>query len=193
MNSLAHQKITASHLQRLAYLYVRQSTLRQVVENTESTVRQYALRERAVALGWPLDRIIVLDGDQGQSGASAADRAAFQTLVAEVGLGRVGLVLGLEVSRLARNNRDWHQLLEICALTQTLILGEDGVYDPSSFNDRLLLGLKGTMSEAELHVLRARLQGGIRNKARRGELFVRPPMGFVYTNGKLILDPDQQV
>ena len=155
MNSLAHQKITASHLQRRAYLYVRQSTLRQVVENTESTVRQYALRERAVALGWPLDRIIVLDGDQGQSGASAADRAAFQTLVAEVGLGRVGLVLGLEVSRLARNNRDWHQLLEICALTQTLILDEDGVYDPSSFNDRLLLGLKGTMSEAELHVLRA--------------------------------------
>lgn len=194
MNSLAHQKITASHLQRLAYLYVRQSTLRQVVENTESTVRQYALRERAVALGWPLDRIIVLDGDQGQSGASAADRAAFQTLVAEVGLGRVGLVLGLEVSRLARNNRDWHQLLEICALTQTLILDEDGVYDPSSFNDRLLLGLKGTMSEAELHVLRARLRGGVLNKARRGALKLPLPVGFVYReDGQVVLDPDPQV
>ena len=194
MNSLAHQKIAATHLQRLAYLYVRQSTLRQVVENTESTVRQYALREQAVALGWPLDRIIVLDGDQGQSGASAADRAAFQTLVAEVGLGRVGLVLGLEVSRLARNNRDWHQLLEICALTQTLILDEDGVYDPSSFNDRLLLGLKGTMSEAELHVLRARLRGGVLNKASRGALKLPLPVGFDYReDGQVILDPDQQV
>jgi DNA invertase Pin-like site-specific DNA recombinase len=194
MNSLAHQKIAATHLQRLAYLYVRQSTLRQVLENTESTVRQYALREQAVALGWPLDRIIVLDGDQGQSGASAADRAAFQTLVAEVGLGRVGLVLGLEVSRLARNNRDWHQLLEICALTQTLILDEDGVYDPSSFNDRLLLGLKGTMSEAELHVLRARLRGGVLNKARRGALKLPLPVGFVYREDEqVILDPDQQV
>jgi len=190
----AHQKVKASHLKRNAYLYVRQSTLRQVLENTESTQRQYALRENAAALGWPLDRIMVIDTDLGQSGASAADRQGFQRLVTEVSLNRAGIVLGLEVSRLARNSMDWHRLLEICALADTLILDEDGVYDPAHFNDRLLLGLKGTMSEAELHVLRARLQGGIRNKARRGELFVRPPMGFVYNNEeKLVLDPDQHV
>lgn len=190
----AHQKVKASHLKRNAYLYVRQSTLRQVLENTESTQRQYALRQHAAALGWPLERIIVIDTDLGQSGASAADREGFQRLVTEVSLGRAGIVLGLEVSRLARNSMDWHRLLEISALTGTLILDEDGVYDPAHFNDRLLLGLKGTMSEAELHVLRARLQGGIRNKARRGELFVRPPMGFVYNaDGKLVVDPDQQV
>jgi DNA invertase Pin-like site-specific DNA recombinase len=194
MTQDAHQKVKAGHLKRNAYLYVRQSTLRQVFENTESTQRQYALRQHAAALGWPLDRIIVIDTDLGQSGASAADREGFQRLVTEVSLGRAGIVLGLEVSRLARNSMDWHRLLEICALADTLILDEDGVYDPAHFNDRLLLGLKGTMSEAELHVLRARLQGGIRNKARRGELFVRPPMGFVYgADGKLILDPDQQV
>ena len=190
----AHQKVKASHLKRNAYLYVRQSTLRQVFENTESTQRQYALRQHAAALGWPLERIIVIDTDLGQSGASAADREGFQRLVTEVSLGRAGIVLGLEVSRLARNSMDWHRLLEISALTDTLILDEDGVYDPAHFNDRLLLGLKGTMSEAELHVLRARLQGGIRNKARRGELFVRPPMGFVYnTDGKMVVDPDRQV
>ena len=194
MNHDAHQKVKASHLKRNAYLYVRQSTLRQVLENTESTQRQYALRQQAVALGWPQDRIIVIDKDLGQSGASAADREGFQRLVTEVSLARAGIVLGLEVSRLARNSMDWHRLLEICALTDTLILDEDGVYDPAHFNDRLLLGLKGTMSEAELHVLRARLQGGIRNKARRGELFIRPAMGFVYNaDGKLVIDPDQQV
>jgi len=194
MTQDAHQKVKAGHLKRNAYLYVRQSTLRQVFENTESTQRQYALRQHAAALGWPLDRIIVIDTDLGQSGASAADREGFQRLVAEVSLGRAGIVLGLEVSRLARNSMDWHRLLEICALADTLILDEDGVYDPAHFNDRLLLGLKGTMSEAELHVLRARLQGGIRNKARRGELFVRPPMGYSYSaEGKMILDPDQQV
>ena len=174
-----HQKVQATHLQRKAYLYVRQSTLRQVVENTESTQRQYALRQHAVALGWPLEQIIVIDTDLGQSGAAATDREGFQRLVTEVSLGRAGIVLGLEVSRLARNSADWHRLLEICALTDTLILDEDGVYDPAHFNDRLLLGLKGTMSEAELHVLRARLRGGILNKARRGELVVRPPIGFV--------------
>ncbi len=190
----AHQKVKASHLTRNAYLYIRQSTLRQVLENTESTQRQYALRQNAVSLGWQLDRIIVIDTDLGQSGASAADREGFQRLVTEVSLGRAGIVLGLEVSRLARNSMDWHRLLEICALSDTLILDEDGVYDPAHFNDRLLLGLKGTMSEAELHVLRARLQGGIRNKARRGELFIRPPMGFIYTaEGKIEIDPDQQV
>ncbi|MDQ2828564.1 MAG: recombinase family protein [Chloroflexota bacterium] len=194
MDQQAHQKVTASHLQRLAYLYVRQSSLRQVMENTESTVRQYALRERAVALGWPVERIVVVDGDQGQSGASAADRAGFQTLVAEVGMGHVGIVLGLEVSRLARNNTDWHRLLEICALTGTLILDEDGVYDPAAFNDRLLLGLKGTMSEAELHVLRARLRGGVLNKARRGALKMPLPIGFCYReDDQVILDPDAQI
>lgn len=194
MNPTDHQKVTAQHLQRQAYLYIRQSSLRQVLENTESTVRQYALRDRAVALGWVREQIVVVDGDQGQSGASAADRAGFQTLVAEVGLGHVGIVLGLEVSRLARNNSDWHQLLEICALTNTLILDEDGVYDPGAFNDRLLLGLKGTMSEAELHILRARLRGGILNKARRGALKVPLPIGFVYReDDQVIRDPDQQV
>jgi DNA invertase Pin-like site-specific DNA recombinase len=152
------------------------------------------LRERAVALGWPLERIVVVDGDQGQSGASAADRIGFQTLVAEVGLGHVGIVLGLEVSRLARNNSDWHRLLEICGLTGTLILDEDGVYDPAAFNDRLLLGLKGAMSEAELHVLRARLRGGILNKARRAALKLPLPIGFAYReDDQVIRDPDQQV
>ena len=194
MNQETHQKVKATHLKRNAYLYIRQSTLRQVFENSESTKRQYDLRQRAIALGWPEDRIIVIDNDLGQSGASAADREGFQRLVTEVSLGRAGIVLGLEVSRLARNNTDWHRLLEICALTDTLILDEDGIYDPSHFNDRLLLGLKGTMSEAELHVLRARLQGGIRNKARRGELMIKPPIGLVYNSeGVLVLDPDKQV
>lgn len=189
----AHQKVQAAHLKRNAYLYVRQSTLRQVFENTESTKRQYGLRQRAVALGWADERIIVIDSDLGQSGASS-DREGFQRLVAEVGMGHAGIVLGLEVSRLARNSMDWHRLLEICALTATLICDEDGVYDPAHFNDRLLLGLKGTMSEAELHVLRARLQGGILNKARRGELEMRPPVGLVYNaEGALVLDPDRQV
>src|SRR5215472_3134898 len=190
----SQQKITASHLKRNAYLYIRQSTIRQVFENTESTKRQYALRDRAVALGWPLDRTIVIDSDLGQSGASATDREGFKRLVTEVSLGRAGIVLGLEVSRLARNSTDWHRLLEICALTDTLILDEDGIYDPAHFNDRLLLGLKGTMSEAELHVLRARLRGGILNKAGRGELIMLPPVGLVYdANDRLVLDPDKQV
>lgn len=193
MNVEQHQKVTAGHLKRQAYLYVRQSTLRQVFENTESTRRQYALRERAVALGWPLDRIVVIDSDQGQSGASS-DREGFQKLVAAVGMGEVGVVLGLEVSRLARSSVDWHRLLEICALTGTLILDEDGIYDPSHFNDRLLLGLKGAMSEAELHVLRARLIGGQLAKASRGELEMKLPAGLVYgPDGKVVLDPDQQV
>jgi len=194
MSTDTHQKVHATHLQRDAFLYVRQSSLRQVFENTESTKRQYALRERAVALGWPIERIHTIDSDLGVSGAHADNRDGFQRLVSEVALGRVGIVLGLEVSRLARNNADWHRLLELAALTQTLILDEDGVYDPSHFNDRLLLGLKGTMSEAELHVLKARLQGGIRNKARRGELEMVPPIGLVYeAAGLMALDPDQQV
>ena len=144
--------VTADHLRRLACLYVRQSSLQQVRDHPESTARQYALKRRALALGWAADRIVVIDDDLGISGASAAERTGFQRVVADVGLGRVGVVMGLEVSRLARNSSDWHRLLEICALSETLILDEDGLYDPAHFNDRLLLGLKGTMSEAELHV-----------------------------------------
>jgi DNA invertase Pin-like site-specific DNA recombinase len=190
----AESKVTSEHLQRRAYLYIRQSTLRQVLENTESTQRQYALRQRARALGWPEDQIVVIDHDQGQSGASTVDREGFQLLVTEVGLGKAGIVMGLEVSRLARNCADWHRLLEICALTHTLILDEDGLYDPGHFNDRLLLGLKGTMSEAELHVLSARLRGGVLSKAQRAELKVPLPVGLVYDHEqKVMLDPDQQV
>lgn len=190
----AESKITPEHLRRAAYLYIRQSTLRQVLENTESTERQYALRRRAVALGWPEERIVVIDHDQGQSGASTREREGFQRLVAEVGLGQAGIVMGLEVSRLARNCADWHRLLEICALTHTLILDEDGLYDPGHYNDRLLLGLKGTMSEAELHILKARLVGGVLNKAQRAELKMPLPVGLVYDEEDRVgLDPDQQV
>lgn len=187
-------KVQPHHLERGAYLYVRQSSMRQVFENIESTKRQYALRSRAVALGWRDDQIIVIDNDQGESGASAVWREGFQRLVTDVGMGHAGIVMGLEVSRLARNNADWHRLLEICALADTLILDEDGVYDPASFNDRLLLGLKGTMSEAELHVLKARLRGGILNKVRRGEYRCPLPTGFVYDEaGNVVLDPDAQI
>jgi len=190
----AAQKVSASHLKRNAYLYVRQSTPQQVLENAESTARQYALRQRAAALGWPAEQIVVIDSDLGQSGAFAADRDGFQKLVAEVSLGRAGLVMGLEVSRLARNCAEWHRLLELCAYSDTLILDEDGIYNPSQFNDRLLLGLKGTMSEAELHILHARMQGGLLNKARRGELAIPLPIGFLYdAASRVILDPDQQV
>ena len=189
-----HQKVNAGHLRRAAYLYIRQSTVRQVFENTESTRRQYALRDRAVALGWATERVIVIDSDLGQSAAGAVERAGFQRLVGEVGTGNAGIVLGLEVSRLARNSSDWHRLLEICALTDTLILDEDGLYNPADFNDRLLLGLKGTMSEAELHVLQARLRGGVLNAARRGALRISLPVGLVYDEaGAVVLDPDAQV
>ncbi len=187
-------KVLSTHLKRNAYLYVRQSSLRQVLHHTESTQRQYALKQRAIALGWSLKQIVVVDADQGQSGASAADREGFQKLVAEVGMGRVGIVMGLEISRLARNNADWHRLLEICALADTLILDEDGVYDPTHFNDRLLLGLKGTMSEAELHFLHARLIGGMMNKAKRGDLRSPLPIGFVYdAANRVAFDPDKEV
>jgi DNA invertase Pin-like site-specific DNA recombinase len=187
-------KVKADHLKRSAYLYVRQSTLRQVLENTESTHRQYDLRQRAVALGWPEERIVVIDCDQAHSGDSALQRDGFQQLVGEVGLNRAGLVMGLEVSRLARNCADWHQLMQICGLTNTLILDQDGLYDPSDFNDRLVLGLKATMSEAELHILKSRLHLGILSKAQRGELKVRLPTGLVYDpTQRVVLDPDQQV
>ena len=187
-------KVKAAHLSRKAYLYVRQSTLRQVIENQESTRRQYALKERAIGMGWKPEQIVVIDSDLGRSAASSSEREGFGELVGDVGLGRAGVVLGLEVSRLARNSSDWHRLLEICALTDTLILDEDGLYNPSQYNDRLLLGLKGTMSEAELHTLRARLQGGLLTKARRGELNIKLPIGLVCNDeGKIVLHPDEQV
>jgi DNA invertase Pin-like site-specific DNA recombinase len=194
MNREQHQKVTPRHLKRTALLYVRQSTMRQVFENTESTKRQYALRDRAMALGWPREEIVVVDGDLGHTATAAGDREGFERVVTEVGMGRVGIVLGLEVSRLARNSSDWHRLLEICALADTLILDEDGVYNPKEFNDRLLLGLKGQMSEAEIYVMKARLHGGILSKALRGELQVTLPTGLVYdTQMKVRLDPDKQV
>lgn len=194
MSVTAAEKVTADHLRRDAYLYVRQSTLRQVIQNTTSTQRQYGLRQRAMALGWPAEQIVVIDDDLGRSGATTDGRQGFQRLVADVGMGKAGIVIGLEVSRLARNNADWHRLLEICALTETLILDEDGLYDPCTFNDRLLLGLKGQMSEAELHLLRARLRGGVLSKARRGELAAPLPVGFVYDPaGNVTLDPDAGV
>lgn len=190
----APQKVQVTHLKRTAYLYVRQSTPRQVLEHTESTQRQYALRQRAVALGWASEQIVVIDSDLGQSGASAVDREGFQKLVTEVSMGRAGIVLGLEVSRLARNSADWHRLLEICALADTLILDEDGIYNPAQYNDRLLLGLKGTLSEAELHILYARMAGGKLNKAQRGELGMSLPIGLVYdAAGRVVLDPDKQI
>jgi DNA invertase Pin-like site-specific DNA recombinase len=192
--SEANSKVSADHLRRDAYLYVRQSSLHQVINNTESSRRQYDLRGRAIALGWPLERVIVIDIDQGMSGASAADREGFQRLVADVSLGKAGIILGLECSRLARNNADWHRLLELCALSNTLICDEDGLYDPSSINDRLLLGLKGAMSEAELHILRSRMRGGILSKARRGELRTPLPVGLIYDPlAKVALDPDAAV
>ncbi len=190
----AASKVTAAHLTRTALLYVRQSSLKQVIHNTESAVRQYDLRGKAISLGWDASQITVIDIDQGQSGASAADREGFQQLVAEVSLGRAGIVLGLECSRLARNSADWHQLLELCGLTGTLICDEDGLYDPRNFNDRLLLGLKGALSEAELHFIRARLRGGQLSKARRGELIMPLPIGLVYdAAGHVILDPDTAI
>src|SRR5882757_8955560 len=187
----AASKVTAAHLSRQALLYIRQSSLKQVIHNTESAIRQYDLRGKAISLGWAADQSTVIDIDQGHSGASAADREGFQHLVAEVSMGKAGIVLGLECSRLARNNADWHQLLQICAHNDCLILDEDGLYDPTSFNDRLLLGMKGQLSEAELHFLRSRLRGGILAKARRGELRLQLPIGLVYDSRALVtLDPD---
>jgi len=188
-------KIKSSHQSRMALVYVRQSSAAQVEHNRESTLRQYALAQRAVALGWPEARITIIDDDLGLSGSSAYQRGGFARMTADVALGHVGLILGLEVSRLARNNADWYRLLDLCAMTDTLIGDADGLYHPSHFNDRLLLGLKGTMSEAELHVLRARLDGGIRNKAARGELRRGLPMGFVWgdADGEVLLHPDEAV
>src|ERR1700729_4449760 len=173
-------KIKPSHTQRAALVYIRQSTPGQVEHNRESTARQYALADRACQLGWPKEQVVIIDEDLGLSGSSTDKRSGFARLTSEVALARVGIVLGLEVSRLARNNADWYRLLELCGITDTLIGDNDGVYHPALFNDRLLLGLKGTMSEAELHIIRARLDGGIRNKAARGELRRGLPVGFVW-------------
>jgi len=174
-------------------VYVRQSHPQQVVEHVESTARQYALVERAVAYGWLLERVIVIDEDQGQSGQSIATRLGFQRLLAEVSLDHVGLILGLELSRLARSNKDWHQLLELCAIFGTLLADADGLYDPTDYNDRLLLGLRGMMNEAELYILKGRMHEGRRNKAKRGELLNHPPMGYVRgSDGDYHLDPDEQ-
>ena len=188
-------KVTAAHLRRPAMVYVRQSTLAQVERNRESTARQYDLVGRAVALGWPRSAVRIIDEDLGQSGASTAGRSGFADLVAQVGLGQVGIVVSLEVSRLARNNTDWYRLLDLAGMTDTLIADADGVYHPAMFNDRLLLGMKGTMSEAELHILRARLEGGIRNKAARGELRRGLPVGLVWgdADGEILLHPDEAV
>lgn len=188
------QKIGPSHLERLAIIYIRQSTLFQVRENSGSTLRQYDLTKRASDLGWTPASIRVVDQDQGHSGTSIVGRDGFQWLVAEVGLGHVGAVLSLEVSRLARSCSDWYRLLEICALSETLVIDEEGIYDPGAYNDRLLLGFKGNMSEAELHWLHQRLQGGKLTKAEQGELRFRLPIGLVYDPvGKIVLDPDEAV
>jgi DNA invertase Pin-like site-specific DNA recombinase len=187
-------KITEQHRRRRAVVYVRQSTLHQVERNVESAARQYSLRQRALELGWPADAVAVVDEDTGRSGSTVEGRLGFKELVAEVGLGHVGLVLALEVSRLARSSADWHQLLDLCALTGTLIADADGVYSPAEFNDRLLLGLKGTMSEAELHLIRARLDGGLRNKAERGELRLALPVGLDRDEDeRIVLCPDEEV
>lgn len=191
-NALA-SKIKVHHLDRLAVVYVRQSTAQQVLHHQESTRMQYDLVDRAVALGWPRDRVLVIDDDLGRSGTSVEGRPGFQRLVAEVSLDHVGLILGVETSRLARSCRDWHQLLDVCAVFRTLISDLDGVYDPSQFNDRLLLGLKGTMSEAELHVIKQRMHAGRTAKAARGELGMHVPIGYTRRpSGEVIKDPDEQ-
>ena len=187
-------KIQPTHCDRLAYVYVRQSTPWQVLENRESTERQYQLQARAIALGWSQSRVEIIDEDQGRTGSTAAHRTGFQRLVSEVGLGHVGIVLMLEASRLARNNSDWYRLIEICGLSATLIADEGAVYNPRDPNDRLLLGVKGTISEAELFTLRTRLYEGRWNKARKGRLTFALPTGYVRgSDGQWELDPDEQV
>jgi len=194
VSAIRTEKIQSWHRDRLALVYVRQSTPQQVLDHQESTRLQYGLVARARDLGWAADRVVVIDDDLGKSGAHAEGRVGFQRLVSEVSLDHVGLILGIEISRLARSCKDWHQLLELCALFGTLIADSDGIYDPAQYNDRLLLGLKGTMSEAELHILKQRMQQGRLNKARRGELAVPLPTGYVRrASGEVTFDPDEQV
>src|SRR4051794_26999837 len=192
--ALRSPKILDLHLDRLAVVYVRQSDPQQVLNNRESRERQYALADHAAALGWPRDRVMVIDDDQGQSGRTADQRGGFQRLLAEVTMEHVGLIIGIEMSRIARNNRDWHNLLEMCAIFGTILADEDGVYDPQDSNDRLLLGLKGTISEFELVTMRNRLERGRLNKARRCELFPSVPTGYVKLSTERVeMDPDEQV
>jgi DNA invertase Pin-like site-specific DNA recombinase len=188
-------KVKPNHTQRAAIVYIRQSSPAQVENHRESTARQYALVEKASQLGWAQEQVTVIDEDLGLSGSGWAERSGFARLTAEVALGRVGIVLGLEVSRLARNNADWYRLFDLCSVTDTLVGDSDGIYHPALFNDRLVLGLKGIMAEAELHVLRARLEGGIRNKAARGELRRGLPVGFVWgeADGEVRFHPDESV
>src|SRR5438105_5228198 len=190
----AAEKIQPWHWQRLAVVYVRQSTPQQVLDHQESTRLQYGLVGRAQVLGWAADRVLVIDDDLGKSGTTAQGRVGFQRLVSEVSLDHVGIIFGVEMSRLARSNKDWHQLLELCALFHTLIADLDGIYDPAQYNDRLLLGLKGTMSEAELHILKQRMHQGRLSKAGRGELQFALPIGYVWSpTGEIQFDPDEQV
>jgi DNA invertase Pin-like site-specific DNA recombinase len=186
-------KLHDDHLQRLAIVYVRQSHPQQVVEHVESTARPYALVDRAIALGWSRERVVIIDEDQGHSGQSMVTRVGFQRLVAEVSLDHVGLILGLEMRRLARSNKDWPHLLERCAIFRTLLADADGLYDPTDDHARLLLGLRGMMSAAELYLMKGRMLEGMRHKARRGELLNHPPMGYVRgPDGDYQLDPDEQ-
>jgi DNA invertase Pin-like site-specific DNA recombinase len=186
-------KIADRHLSRQACIYIRQSTLAQVRINQESTERQYNLMNKAKALGWSQEQIRVLDRDLGHSGAAASNRVDFKSLVSDVAMGQVGAIFSLEASRLARSNQDWHRLLELCAITGTLVIDEDGCYDPAEFNDGLVLGMKGTFAQAELHIIRARLHGGKLNKASKGELRFPLPVGFVFDDDKIVLDPDREV
>ena len=186
-------KIAEQHLSRVACIYIRQSTPGQVRFNQESTERQYNLASKAQSLGWGPERIRILDRDLGQTGTRANDREDFTTLVSDVAMGQVGAIFSLEASRLARSNKDWHRLLELCAITSTLVIDEDGCYDPSEFNDSLVLGMKGTFAQAELHIIRARLHGGKLNKARKGQLRFSLPVGYVFDGDKIALDPDQEV
>ena len=189
----ADHKIRSEHQGRLAIVYVRQSTVHQVQHHQESTQLQYSLVEQARRLGWPQEQVLVIDEDLGVSGASVEGRLGFQRLLSEVAFNHVGLILGVEMSRLTRSCKDWYQLLELCALFRTLIADLDGLYDPTSYNDRLLLGLKGTMSEAELHILKQRMLQGALQKARRGELVSKVPIGYVRdAAGEVQLDPDEQ-
>jgi len=194
LNQMATHKVQGDHLDRQALIYVRQSTLMQVLKNTGSKIRQYDLGQRALELGWPPERIVVIDEDQGTSGTSFAERDGFERVVAEVGLGRTGAVFCLEASRLARSCSNWYRLIEICALTRTLVVDEEGVYDPGQYNDRLLLGIKGAMSESELHWLHNRLLGGKLAKAQQGELRLPLPTGLVYDAANQVrFDPDEEV
>src|SRR6267142_3997524 len=190
---LTSTKVHDRHLARLAIVYVRQSTAAQMIEHRESLDRQYSLTDYALALGWSSDRILVIDDDLGLSGRSADGRPGFQRLPAEISMDHVGVVMGLEMSRLARSCKDWHHLLEVCAVFGTLLADQDGVYDPNDPNDRLLLGLRGTISEVELHTMRNRLYRGKLNKAERGELFMCLPIGYAWSTAhEVVMEPDEQ-